>query len=336
MGMPVLSNYVVNKILDHVLKTTPYSQPTHLYFSLYKGDPEDGGVECPGVTYDRVLCDDWNAAISATRNIINTAQSDFPEAGNDWSYIDFVGIHDADTGLGNVIGKFDLAPPITGTRTSDTIFTRTAGTWTIDAEIGKYVWAYVEGAYNGGAWFPIADNDTTTITITGVLTASCNRIKIAMNVTLGMNLYIEAEMVEVEFVATKGVCNTWAAKILDHIFKNTALDVPTNLYLGLSTADPTDDASGIAEPVGNNYSRPTAESWHAAALKIATNDGVLDSPVASGPWGKITHSFISDENDEVTVDHIIFYGELDTPLTIGDGDKLRYPDEDLQIKVDAA
>jgi hypothetical protein len=330
--MHILSAYIVNKMLDHVLKVAPYTPTTHLYFTLYKGNPEDGGVVCPGATYLRTLCDNWEAAVPATRNIINTDQSDFPEAGADWSYIDFVGIEDE---AANLIGKFDLAPPITGTRTSDVIFTRTAGTWTIDAEIGKYVWAYVEGSYNGGAWFPIADNDTTTITITGVLTASCNRIKIAMNITLGMNLYIEAEAVEVEWV-TGGVCNTWAALMLDHIFMNTPLSVPTNLYLGLSTADPTDDASGIAEPVGNNYSRPIFNTWHAAALKIATNDGVLDSPVASGPWGVITHSFISDHLTNVVVANIIFYGELDTPLTIGDGDKLRYPDEDLQVVVDAA
>ena len=60
-----------------------------------------------------------------------------------------------------------------------------------------------------------------------------------------MNLYIEAEAVEVEWV-TGGVCNSWAAKMLDHIFLNTPLSQPTNLYLGLSLANPTDDASGIS------------------------------------------------------------------------------------------
>jgi len=68
---------------------------------------------------------------------------------------------------------------ITGTRTSNIIFTRTAGEWVVDAEIGKYIWAYVDGEYNDGAWFPIVDNDETTITITGVLTTDCNRIQIS-------------------------------------------------------------------------------------------------------------------------------------------------------------
>jgi hypothetical protein len=326
-----LSTYVIDKILDHILKVTSYTPPTGLFFSLWAGNPEDGGVECAGASYERVACDDWDAAVAATRNIVNTDQADFPEAGADWGYIDFVGIHDQ---AENLIGSFDLATAIAGTRSGDTIFARTAGTWTVDAEIGKYVWAYVDTDYNGGAWFLIADNDTTTITITGVLTASCNRIKIAMNITLGMNLYIEAEAVAVSFPAG-GVTNNWAALMLDHIFINTPISVPTNLYLGLSTADPTDDASGITEPVAMNYSRTVCNAWHAATAKVSTNDGVIDSPVASGAWGEITHSFIADENDEVTVDHIIFHGELTDHRVIGDGDKLRYADEALQIKVDA-
>ena len=79
---------------------------------------------------------------------------------------------------------------IAGTRTSDVIFTRTAGVWVVDAEIGKYVWAYVAGTYDEGAWFPITDNDTTTITITGVLTASCNRIQIAITEEHGTEYHI--------------------------------------------------------------------------------------------------------------------------------------------------
>jgi hypothetical protein len=65
---------------------------------------------------------------------------------------------------------------ITGTRTSGTIFTRTAGTWVVDAHIGWLAYAYIDTAPSAGGWFKITDNDGTTITITGTLTASCNRI----------------------------------------------------------------------------------------------------------------------------------------------------------------
>jgi hypothetical protein len=47
---------------------------------------------------------------------------------------------------------------------------------------------------------------------------------------------------------------------------------------------------GIAagtEPVANNYSR-TAVTWNAAIAGLVTNDGDVDSPVASGAWGILT------------------------------------------------
>jgi hypothetical protein len=262
-----LSIVVVNEILDHVLKTGAFAQPDHLQFSLWNGDPEGAGVECSGATYARVQCDDWNAAVPATRSIKNTSQADFPEAGADWGNINYIGIHG--------------------------VITEPESTYLV----GKL--AIEEIA-----------------------------------VTLGMNLYIEAEIIEVAWL-TGGVCNTWAALMLDHIFMNTPLEQPTNLYLGLSIANPGNDVAGIDEPIGNNYSRSIHNTWNIASAKATSNNGILDSPVASGPWGVISHSFISDHLDSVLIANIIFYGALETPLTIGDGDKLRYPDTDLDIVVDA-
>lgn len=265
-----LSIVVINEILDHILKVGTFAQPDHLRFSLWDGDPEGAGVECTGATYARVQCDDWNAAVPATRNIKNTSQTDFPEAGSDWGNVNYIGIHG--------------------------VITEPESTYLI----GKLAIAEIA-------------------------------------VTLGMNLYIAAETIEIKWEADKGICNTWAALTLDHIFKNTALDVPTNLYLGLSIANPGDDAAGIAEPSAEyNYSRPIHNAWNIASGKATSNDGILDSPVASGPWGEITHSFISDHLTNVLIANIIFYGALVDPLTIGDGDKLRYPDTDLDIVVDAA
>jgi hypothetical protein len=44
-------------------------------------------------------------------------------------------------------------------------------------------------------------------------------------------------------------------KFLDHVF-NVAFTAPSTLYIFLSTADPLDDASAVAEPSGFNYARP--------------------------------------------------------------------------------
>jgi len=70
-----------------------------------------------------------------------------------------------------------LSSQIAGTRTSDIIFTRSAGTWTIDAQIGTYCKSYVIGVETAYAWSKIIDNDTTTVTIDGTLFAAADAIK---------------------------------------------------------------------------------------------------------------------------------------------------------------
>lgn len=84
---------------------------------------------------------------------------------------------------------------IAGTRTSDTVFTRTSGTWTASALIGYRVWAYVSGAEESGAWFNVLSNTTTAITLTAgsVLTAACTRIKLQARPTIRHNVKLELQ-----------------------------------------------------------------------------------------------------------------------------------------------
>ena len=79
-------------------------------------------------------------------------------------------------------------------------------------------------------------------------------------------------------------------ELLDHIFNGAAAawTPPTTVYVGLSTADPLDDNSGIAEPVGNNYAR-VAVTFGAANARAITNSGTVTFPQASGSWGTVTH-----------------------------------------------
>lgn len=82
--------------------------------------------------------------------------------------------------------KCTLTDEIAGTRTSDTIFTRTAGTWDVDALIGQYVFSYVNTDATAGKWTIITDNDASTVTISGTLYAGANRIKISIIRTMGI------------------------------------------------------------------------------------------------------------------------------------------------------
>ena len=57
------------------------------------------------------------------------------------------------------------ADSITGTRTSDTVFTRASGTWTVDALIGYYLWSFATGTPSVGEFLKISDNAAGTVTI---------------------------------------------------------------------------------------------------------------------------------------------------------------------------
>lgn len=87
----------------------------------------------------------------------------------------------------------------------------------------------------------------------------------------------------------------WEDEILDHLFGKGSYTPPT-IYVGLSTADPLDDASGLAEPVGANYSRvaTVAGDWNTASGGVITNANNIAFPTASGAWSEITHFAIFD------------------------------------------
>lgn len=103
--MGKLSIDVCNKMLDHILKITPMSQPTNIYIALFDGDPEDAGVECPGATYARIQANGWTNA--ASRALSNEAKLEFAEAGDDWGNVNYVVAYDAITG-GDILGKDDI------------------------------------------------------------------------------------------------------------------------------------------------------------------------------------------------------------------------------------
>src|SRR4030067_495378 len=65
-----------------------------------------------------------------------------------------------------------MSAEIAGTRTSDTLFTRTAGTWVASALVGQYAFSYVAGTPITGVWLPITANTTTTLTVNGTLQAT--------------------------------------------------------------------------------------------------------------------------------------------------------------------
>lgn len=83
-----------------------------------------------------------------------------------------------------------------------------------------------------------------------------------------------------------------ANELLDHVF-NAAYTPAATVYLGLSTANPTDDGSGLAEPSGNGYARQ-AIAFGAASARRVTQSATVTFPQASGAWGTVTHWAVFD------------------------------------------
>ena len=103
--MAAASNYLENKILDHVLLGTPFAQPAGLYAALFTGaaatNLEIGNLsnEVTGGSYGRAAVT-FGAASGGIA--ANSAQVLFPVATANWGTITHVAIMDASV-AGNVL-----------------------------------------------------------------------------------------------------------------------------------------------------------------------------------------------------------------------------------------
>jgi len=111
--MAEFSNYLENKIIDHMLRNQAYSPPSTLYLALYTDDPTDAdtGTEVSGGSYARQSFT-LNAASNGATS--NSADITFPTATADWGTITHVGIRDASTG-GNLL----MHSPLDANKTVD-------------------------------------------------------------------------------------------------------------------------------------------------------------------------------------------------------------------------
>jgi len=126
--------------------------------------------------------------------------------------------------------------------------------------------------------------------------------------------------------------NYWENKILDHIFGKASYTPPT-IYVGLSTTDPLDDGSGLAEPLSNGYGRTqtSASDWNAASAGVTNNANEIIFSEATGSWGTITHFALFDA---ATGGNMLCYGALSQSRAIVSGDKARFTAGDLSVSLD--
>lgn len=99
--MSAMSDYLENKVLDHVLGTTSYTMPATVYIGLSTGSfaDDNSGTELSGGSYARQSIA-FDAAASGTTD--NTAAVDFPVATASWGTVSHYGLFDALSG-GNLL-----------------------------------------------------------------------------------------------------------------------------------------------------------------------------------------------------------------------------------------
>ena len=99
--MAEFTNYLEDKLLDHVLRNVTYTSPTTCFLGLFTAAPTDttSGTEVSGNSYAR-----QPLTVTAASDGVVTSSGDvtFPQATGNWGTISHVGILDALTS-GNLL-----------------------------------------------------------------------------------------------------------------------------------------------------------------------------------------------------------------------------------------
>jgi|TARA_B110000503_G_C6900176_1_gene310379 hypothetical protein len=103
--MAGFSDYLEDKVLNHVFGGTAYTAPGTLYVGLYTAAPTDagGGTEVSGGSYARKSMAAMTVSGTSPTEATNGAAVEFVTATGSWGTVTHVGVFDAVT-TGNLLG----------------------------------------------------------------------------------------------------------------------------------------------------------------------------------------------------------------------------------------
>lgn len=111
---------------------------------------------------------------------------------------------------------------------------------------------------------------------------------------------------------------------LDAYLGNATL-LGATVYIGLMTAAPANDGSGVVEPIGNAYSRVAVVNnltqWPAAVARVKQHANDITFPQATGTWGTVTHVGVFDS---LSGGLLKIFDGLTTPRLIVNTDQYRF------------
>ena len=102
--MAGFSDYLEDKVLDHVFGGTAYTAPGTLYVGLYTAAPSDsgGGTEVSGGSYARKSMPAMTVSGTSPTEATNGAAVEFITATGTWGTVTHVGVFDASSS-GNLL-----------------------------------------------------------------------------------------------------------------------------------------------------------------------------------------------------------------------------------------
>jgi len=95
--MAGFSDYLEDKVLDHVFGGSAYTAPGTLYVGLFTAAPSDsgGGTECSGGSYARKSMPAMAVSGTSPTQATNGAAVEFATATGAWGTVTHVGVFDA-------------------------------------------------------------------------------------------------------------------------------------------------------------------------------------------------------------------------------------------------
>ena len=119
--------------------------------------------------------------------------------------------------------------------------------------------------------------------------------------------------------------------VLDALFGGTALPLPTQIAVALSTTEPADDGSGVTEPAGNGYARAVVDNdgttWDVAAGRSKTNAITVTFPDPTGEWGDLQWFALYDDGSG----DFLGWGRLSSAVSLGAGTSAAFDPSALVI-----
>ena len=126
-------------------------------------------------------------------------------------------------------------------------------------------------------------------------------------------------------------------KIIKLLFKNEALTAPTNIYVALCTAEPTEEQVGgnIPEVSGGGYTRKpvaTGANWSAPVGGNGTTKNQLEVKWENVQWAaQIVGVALCDA---ASAGNVLFYGALAATKDIAVGDSVTFPIDSIVVQLD--